>query len=251
MLKNGPVRNVPNIGMNKKDIFKILFGVSPKAVKESCLVMPLLPKKALEYFSARSYIRGKLYGTAQAKNFTLIHAGMHPALVMDVVLYLKESSCKNILLFGSCGLAKERQGFSLGSLVSPFQCLAADSASAILTQPVESLRSYYPEEKFFRSLLKAGEPYKLKSTTCLTTASLKLEEERLERWVNRGVEVFDMELAGFFSAASFSGLNACALFYISDIVKNKPFYLKHDPVLGGKLNQALIDACSLIKEFLK
>ena len=89
--------------MNK---FETLFGVKESTIKSTCIITPFLRKGLLKDFGIKNFSKGKLYSTGNSELLTLICTGMGAALTGDAVLYLNNTSCKNIILFGSCGLTE-------------------------------------------------------------------------------------------------------------------------------------------------
>lgn len=86
------------------DIFKKLFGADSKSIKPDCVILPV-PSQDMPAFRdlpVRSQNSGKLFSVIDAGNFTIIRAKFN-LLTGDCVLYLKNSPCENIFLFGSCG----------------------------------------------------------------------------------------------------------------------------------------------------
>ena len=203
--------------------FEVLFGISEKEVKKTCVLMPFLLKEALGEFKIGHLARGKLYGAGNSRDFTLIHSGMGPALTGDAVLYLKDTDCKNVILFGSCGLLAENNGLGIGSLVSPLKDYSLESFSRMLANQEITSDVYYPDKKLLEDWTSAAGSV-ITPVTCATVSSLKLEEERRGVWLKQGIEAVDMECSAFFAAASHSGLKAIALFYVTDIIGVKPFY---------------------------
>lgn len=231
--------------------FEALFGIKSSLIEKSCILLPLLPKGILNDFGIDNFKRGKLYGVGDNFDFTLIHTGMGAGLVGDAVLHLKESPCKSAMLFGACGLASSKDGLSIGSLVSPFRCYANESFTELLLAKNAAPRVFYAPDKLFGDFLKYGERFGLKKVSCSTLASLKLEEDMAGTFIKKNIDVVDMECSAFFSAAEFAGINALACFYISDIIKDKPFYLSLGPDSKSALSSAIKNAAGLVCEFVK
>ena len=60
----------------------------------------------LEEFGINKFHKGKPYGSGLQEHFTLIYTGMGSTLLGDAVMYLKDSPCQNLILFGACQQAK-------------------------------------------------------------------------------------------------------------------------------------------------
>lgn len=236
---------ISRIPMNK---FQRLFGIKNTRIKKHCLVLPLIPKGVLNEFNIEKLSRGKLYACGSSDNFSVIHTGMNAGLVGDVVLYLKDSPCEKIVLFGSCGLISQNSGLNIGSLVTPFKCYSQESFSSMLFDPDKQVRAFSANRDLFSNLLEIS---KAKKVTCVSVSSLKLEEERVDIFRRKGIEVADMECSAFFSASAFAGIKTAALFYISDIIIKKPFYLDLKPALETKLSLSIKNACYLLHDFIK
>ncbi|MFH1397894.1 MAG: hypothetical protein ABIH27_05025 [Candidatus Omnitrophota bacterium] len=231
--------------MNK---FQRLFGIKNTQIKEHCLILPLIPKGVLNEFNIKKLQQGKLYACANNDDFSLIHTGMNAGLVGDAVLYLKDSRCKKIVLFGSCGLIGPNSGLKIGSLVVPFKCYSQESFSIMLLNSNKQIRFFSANRDLFNNLLNIS---KAKKVTCVSVSSLKLEEERLDIYRRKGIEAVDMECSAFFSASAFTGIKAVALFYLSDIIKNHPFYQDLKPDLAMQLSLSIKNACCILREFIQ
>lgn len=227
--------------------FEALFGIKRSLVQKTCVIFPVIQKEMLTAFKAGNISKGKLYGTAEGDGFTIIHTGMNAGLAGDAVLYLKEAGCKNIILFGSCGLARSNGSFGLGSLVTPSESYSYESFSSLMEGNYRSAL-FRPDAEFLSAVVEAGKEHDLKKVKAATISSLKLEEDMLDSFIQKGIEVFDMESSAVFSAANRSGIRAVALFYVSDVVKEKPFYEETDKtLLSGAIKNAGDTICAFIK----
>jgi len=213
-------------------------------------LMPFISKDALQWFGIRRFARGKLYGAGNSRNFTLIHSGLGPALTGDALLYLKDTGCKNVILFGSCGLLAQNNGLGIGSLVSPIKAYSLESFSRMLSDQDIASDVYYPDKKLLEDFSSAA-GNSITPVTCATVSSLKLEEERKDDWLKQGIEAVDMECSAFFSAAGHSGLKAMAVFYVTDIIGVKPFYQNMGLKDKAKIFLARKKAAGLLCKFIK
>jgi purine-nucleoside phosphorylase len=118
-----------------------------------------------------------------------------------------------------------RQGITLGSLVAPSKCYPMESFSQWLLK--RELTSTYstPQKDFYNNFLQKNREEQISTVSCCTVSSLVLEEERHEDLIYKGIDVVDMECSAFFTGAESVNLKALALFFISDIIGKKPFYL--------------------------
>lgn len=231
--------------------FEALFGIKSASVKKNCIMCPLLPKGILDEFRIKDFKRGKLYSSGNSDTVTLIQTGIGPGFAGDAVLYLKETACKNIILFGSCGLVKAKKGLSIGSLVCPAKCYANESFSEMLLNRKLGPRVFHCHEDLLKIFLRAAWKEKVEEVTCATLSSLKLEEDMLHILAKKNIDVVDMECSAFFSAAAFVNIRVIALFYITDIIHKKPFYCNLETELKSKLTYAVKTASLLLKEILE
>lgn len=227
--------------------FEALFGITPSRIKKNCILMPCLPRGMLSLLGLNKSARGKLYAAYQGENFTLIHTGIGASFLGDAVLYLKNTPAKNLILFGSCGLIKARKGVTLASLVSPAKAYNLESFSRLLFKKFKSEISY-PDKGLYGKLLDFSQL--IKQGDCATLGSLKLEEENIPFFTAKNIPFVEMECAAFFNAAKYAGKKAAALFYVSDIVKHKPFYKKLSPRDNNAICASLANAASVLCKFI-
>lgn len=228
--------------------FETLFGIKESEIKNTCILTPLLSRGALEDFGIKNLSRGKIYSSGNAKHFTLVNTGIGASFTGDAALYISQTNCKNLILFGSCGLVKPCENLDIGSLVSPIECYSMESFSDLLLKN-HTFKAFYPDEAMVGSFLKTNKS--VKEVSCATLGSLKLEEDYLSLFSEKNIQVVDMECSSFFSAAIQKNLKAMALFYISDIINEKPFYrplIDKDRVrLLSSIKEGIYSICSFIK----
>lgn len=205
------------------DTFRLLFGLEKSQIRKDCILVPLLAKNTCDHFGIPALARGRLYSSASNRYFTLIRTGVGPALAGDAVLHLRQTGCENIILFGSCGLVQSRRGLAMGSLVSPALCYSAESFTELLEKRTPPWKASHADTDL-RELILAHGGGAVKNATCCSFGSLKLQEERLPALRAEGIDAVDMECASVFAAASRIERRAAALFYVSDVIGEKPFF---------------------------
>ncbi|MBI4650007.1 hypothetical protein HY745_01695 [Candidatus Desantisbacteria bacterium] len=231
--------------------FKYLFGMNDTDINKTCILLPVLSKRILEYFKIEEFIKGKLYGAGNGKNFTLIHTGVGAGFVGDTVLYLKNTLCKNIILFGSCGLVQKKDCLDIGSIVIPVKCYSNESfTDMLLNNDNKNKFLLYPDEKLVDNLLIEGERIGITKAVCSTVSSLKLEEDRHNLIIKKEINILDMECSAFFSALNYTGLKGAALFYVSDIIKSLPFYNPNDSQ-KTVINSSIKKAAGFLFDFMQ
>lgn len=204
--------------------FKTLFGIEESEVKETCILTPLVTKDNLRRFGVEKFSHGKLYNTGGSEHLTLIRTGVGTPLLGDAVLYLEETPCKHIILFGSCGLIRHSADLTIGNLVSPVECHACESFIQVLQDMMENLDIFYPDESLLEEFFRHNKDEIIKRVHCVTFGSLKMEEEKLHFFGEQEIDVVDMECSAFFAASRYINRRAMALLYITDIVDEQPFY---------------------------
>lgn len=232
--------------MNK---FETLFGLKDSEIKETCILMPMLNKAVMPVFGIEKMKKGKLYASVNTENFTLINTGIGAGFSGDAALYLSETACRKIILFGSCGLVNPESGMRVGSLVMPKSCYSMESFSDMLLKKTDTM-IFRPDRKTHVSFLK-GSKGAVQEAGCATLGSLKLEEDNLESLLRKNIDIVEMECSSVFSASDIKGLKAIALFYVSDIIKKSPFYSPLNPEDSARLSESIKTAAVLICDFIK
>jgi purine-nucleoside phosphorylase len=228
--------------------FEIIFGIKKSEIKKTCILMPLLSKYTLDTFGIKNLSRGKIYSSGNTNHFTLINTGIGASFTGDAALHLSNTNCKNLILFGSCGLVKSPISLDIGSLVVPVKCYAMESFTNILLKK-HDFRTFFPDKTLINSFLNNNKL--VQKVNCATLGSLKLEEENLDLLADKNIHVVDMECSSLFSAAAHKHLKAMSLFYVSDIINEKPFYAKFGPKdkvnLLSSIKSGIKSLCSFIK----
>ena len=128
-----------------RDSFLSLFGVQPERIKPFCVLLPFAPRGLLRELGVEKLIRGKLYGTGETDDLTVIHTGMGALRVGDAVLELADTPARRLLLFGSCGLLAASSAIMVGDLVTPGRAFAAESFTDLLRPRPGEKDSFLPD----------------------------------------------------------------------------------------------------------
>jgi purine-nucleoside phosphorylase len=67
----------------------------------------------------------------------------------------------------------------------------------------------------------------------------------------KSVDVLDLECSAFFAAARYTGLAALALFYVTDVITDKPFYEPLKPDEKTRLFASMKKAAVIIRTFIE
>lgn len=228
-----------------------MFGIKESDVKETCILMPLAARESLRRFGVENLSRGKLFDSANSEYFTVIRTGIGTYLLGDAVLYLEDTPCKNILLFGSCGLIRQDDDLSIGSIVVPVECHACESFTQVLTDKMDDCDIFYPDESLFKEFLRYDSDEIARKVHCVTFGSLKMEEEKLHFFGEQGIEAVDMECSALFAASRHIGRRAMAMLYVTDIVGEQPYYeslpFQTQKELISSINQAIDVLCGFAR----
>jgi purine-nucleoside phosphorylase len=233
--------------------FEALFGIVPQSIQKTCIVVPLFTKGFLSVCGIKKLHAGKMYRVGGNRHFSVIQTQVGAGFVGDAVLYLRQTHCKQVLLFGSCGLVDSSARLKLGSLVTPVSCYAQESFSQMLLEKKAAAGKFSPDHDFLQDFLAYGRSKKIDLTpvVCSTVASLKLEEELQDEFTRERIEVVDMECSAFFAASNSIGLKSLALFYITDSIKEKPFYRPHSLHDSAEITAGLHTATHFLCDFLQ
>ncbi len=258
-------------------IFKKLFGIEAEKVQASCVVMPFVTKRVLSEFGIKELSRGKLYGAGNGEFCTLFHTRMGAAFTGDAVLYLSDTPCRELYLLGTCGLLNKIPGIKIGSMVSPSHCYGQESFTSLLSDSRSIGISSSPDQLLHQGLVSfrggdgsrsgdlqvanhgpgdggavtsavsTGHQRIITEVTGLSAGSLKLQQEKIGEWQERGVQVVDLESAAFLAAARQIERSAAALMVVSDIVKERPWYQQDNrELISGSLTAAARILCEII-----
>ncbi|MFC1666460.1 hypothetical protein ACFL0P_01120 [Candidatus Omnitrophota bacterium] len=231
--------------------FQKLFGAKETHIKETCILLPLLRKDILRQLGVKEFLRGRLYGSGNSNAFTVIHTGVGPAFSGDVALYLSQTRCQNMILFGSCGLVKEKDGLRIGSLVTPSKAYALEGFTEMLLKDKKDWNSFHPDTTLIENFLSSNKDRDIKKTLCATLGSLKLERDYVDLFNKKEVETVDMECSALFSASKHTGKRAMAFFYITDIINKKPFYVALEAEDKKTLSSSIKTAARILCEFIE
>jgi len=224
--------------------------LNERDINKTCVLLPLVPKGVLRQLRVSRLQKGSLYSSRNNGYFTVINTGMGPGLTGDAVLYLKGTPCQNLLLFGSCALVKEKDGLEQGGIVSPLSCYSNESFSNLLLEGGLFKEPFFPD-KILHKMLADRSGQEIKEVACATIASLKMEEDMVELFVKNGVDIVDMECSAFFSAAQHAKRKAAALLYITDVIKDKPFYGTQDPKSRLVIASSIRLAADILSRFIE
>ena len=235
------------------DTFSILFGAKASTIKKTCVLVPFLTKEILKEFGIETLSKGALYSVGDNGSFSVIRTGVGPTFLGDAVLYLEEASCENLIMFGSCGAARENAELAIGNMVLIEKALSQDSFTNTLLK--NNIHGEYHPDKALHNKFISGEYEKtLRKASCLSIGSLKLEEEYLKAIDSSSIDVLDMETAPFFAACGEAGKKAVSILFITDILGRFPYYMalekENREIFRNITRKSASILCSIIKKNL-
>jgi purine-nucleoside phosphorylase len=231
------------------DNFQRLFGQNPAQIQKTCLLVPFLTKDLLHSLSIDQIQKGKIYSSATVDHLTLIHTRMGASFVGDATLYLKETPCENLILFGSCGATRKSDGLSLGDLVIPQISYSMDNFSDILNKNYQIPKGYKPNSSLLKKFIKFIQPQEIPAVTCASFGSLKMERSYRKFFDKIVIDVLDMEAAAFFHAAHHIRRKAISFFYVSDILDDKDYLSEMTSNDHVKITKGIHQALDYILRF--
>jgi hypothetical protein len=196
--------------------FKRLFGQEEHDIKPLCVLVPFLRKELLRDLGIGSWHAGNPYASGNSRDLTLVLTRPGAGWLGDAVLGLKPSPCRDIVLFGACGLTANTAGPGIGGLVAPATGHALDSFSALLSGEENFPR--FPARSSLRKELLALSRKIHPVGNCASLASVLLEPRYKDYFAERKITALDMETAALFQAARRIRRNGAALLVVTDLL---------------------------------
>ncbi|MDD3065443.1 MAG: hypothetical protein PHI20_01400 [Endomicrobiaceae bacterium] len=195
------------------------FGIESKNIKKTCVICQSSDQTLFSELGPAETFTGLFAKVNNYESATIIST-KNNFLVGDIVLYLKDTACENIVLFGSCGGAGE---VKIGDKLIVKKVFNFESFSEMLEMK-RNPDSYYPSASLVGEFLLKNSKLDIQHVKCATTSSLFLEKKYKDWFSKNKINAVDMECSSVFSASCSINKKAIALFYITDIVGvNEPF----------------------------
>ena len=204
------------------DIFRSLFGITADKIKKTCILAPFITKEMQDVLGIKKLSRGILYASGYNSILSVICTNSGSANVGDAVLHLRETNCKNLIFFGTCG-SLNKNAFPKASFVLIDKALSKDSFVDMLLKR-EPVDVFYPDKRLLNSFYSFGSDLNIKKACALTVGSLKLEEDYLNSINKKHIDVIDMETSAFFAAAKSVRKKAVSFLHVTDHIKDLPYY---------------------------
>lgn len=147
--------------------------------------------------------------------------------VMDYVLSLGVTKCKNIIFLGSAGSLDEN--IKVGDIVVPEYSICGDGASRYLNKNLEDelFKKEYPSKEYTNKLLKILDDKRLNYhyVPNYSVDTVFMQFYHIDKILEMGAKVIEMETAALFKCNEVLNKNVTALFCVSDnTVLNKSLY---------------------------
>ena len=147
--------------------------------------------------------------------------------VMDFVLSLGVTKCKNIIFLGSAGSLDEN--IKIGDIVVPEYSICGDGASRYLNKNLEDefLKRKYPSEEFTNKLISILQQQNIKyhHVPNYSIDTVFAQFYHIDKILGLGAKTIEMETANLFKCNELLKINVTALFCVSDnTLLNKSLY---------------------------
>jgi purine-nucleoside phosphorylase len=161
----------------------------------------------------------------EGMKISYIKTGIGAPVLMDVILALGVTLCKQIIFIGSVGALDHKMG--IGDIVIPAYSICGDGASRYLAS--EKLadgdvfgEKQYPDKTMYDCLKEAtshiceDNSVKWHIGNNFSTDTIFAQFVHIDEIIGMGCNIIEMETAAAFRAAAFTGIPMAALFSVSD-----------------------------------
>lgn len=147
--------------------------------------------------------------------------------VMDFVLSLGVTNCKNLIFLGSAGSLDKN--IKIGDIIVPEYSICGDGASRYLNDNFEDefLKKKYPTEEFTKKLLDILNEKNIKHhfVPNYSIDTIFAQFYHIDKILELGAKTIEMETANLFKCNELLNINVTALFCVSDnTLQNKSLY---------------------------
>ena len=142
--------------------------------------------------------------------------------MMDEVLTLGVTKCKNVIFVGSAGSLDEN--IKIGDIVLPIKSICGDGASRYLNDNLEDDfgKAFYPDEQMYKKVLDVVKDVcqlnnvRFHEETNFSIDTIFSQFYHIDKIKDFGCKTVEMESATAFKCAKIAGLKIAAIFCISD-----------------------------------
>ncbi len=236
---NDLIAGIESYGSQKEFIFENVLGVKTSQIKETVVIAPswelsyFIKARKTKLISSNNTLFSsyKVWDVEiNKKSFTYIKTGFSATLLMDAVLALGMTECKKIIFIGSAGGLNEK--FDIGDLVIPNCSITGDGASRYIASKNFSNdvlgEEVFPDIDLLSQAINCSKELQSKykfnfhKEKNFSTDTIFAQYMHLEKIMELGCNVIEMECAAAFRAAKLINIPIVALFSISDnTIKDK------------------------------
>lgn len=228
-----------HFGTNVSDVSKHKFKFDISLIEENVIIAPTMTCDFFETFKAEiTPLYDKHYSISNIKinniKFTYITTGIGASNLVDIVLALGTTNCKNILFIGSVGSLEK--DINIGDIILPKCSICGDGVCKYLTgKPLKDSyvfgERFFPNENLFNLSINVTkkiceeENLTFHIVNNFSVDTIFAQFAHIDEIKDLGSNVIEMETAALFRAAEICNIKSCAILCVSDnIVKNKSLY---------------------------
>lgn len=218
-------------GTNSIDIPKIYFNCDPDKINENVIIAPSwMP----EIFSNFVEDISQIYDGQHLKTWnikynnkviTYIVTGVGAPKVIETILALGCTPCKNIIFIGSIGALNEN--IKIGDIIVPQYSICGDGSCRYLTNKklIENDcfgEKYYPNKEFYEKVISKTKIISEEKNVNwhigknFSIDTIIAQFAHIDEIVNMGCDCIEMETAVLFKSAEMCKIKAVAIFSVSD-----------------------------------
>lgn len=147
--------------------------------------------------------------------------------IMDFVLPLGVTNCRNLIFLGSSGALTEE--IKIGDIIIPKYSICGDGASRYLNPNLEDefLKEEYPSKKITEQLIKLLDELKIKYhyVPNISVDTIFGQYAHIDKILELGAKSIEMETANVFKSCKLMNINVVAIFCVSDnTISNKSLF---------------------------
>lgn len=231
------IDGLKRFGSTEEDICKSTIGVYSSQIHEQVILAPwwepeILPKVGNAIFVSDSADAAKKVWEIQygEKKLTYIKTGIGAPVLIDIVLALGLTKCREVIFIGSVGALSSEIG--IGDIVIPEWSICGDGASRYIKN--ESLKGKdifgekaYPNEKLLArtkavaNKICAAHNVKWHNGYTFSVDTIFAQFAHMDEIMDMGCNTIEMETAAAFQAAVLAKIAITAIFSVSDNIVAK------------------------------
>ncbi len=232
MTYNQLLDGIKRFGSNESDICLHGLGVSPERINTNVIIAPWWEPTTLpdlgeaDYLSASDFSAVKVWDISNnGLSITYIKTGIGAPVLMDVILSLGVTKCKQAIFVGSVGSLDENIG--IGDIVIPEWSICGDGASRYISN--STLKSQdifgekaYPNNELYLKILESTKQVCINTETKyhvgqnFSIDTIFAQFAHIDEIKSLGCNVIEMETAAAFKAAQVAGISLAAILSVSD-----------------------------------